>query len=142
MDILKTLEIMKQSRIDNASNLTIGELLKKIEKYEDGTPFKFTCDRFLDDEFDSYRGYYDDMYLGYSDKDEGYNTIGHLKRILEEALKQGTMVGYKGGDFSIDGGTLLWLSSYGMSSDGLMLVEVVEINGEVYIVTKEDSFYS
>lgn len=138
MDILKAIQIMNDARIDSAGNLNIGELMQKVDKYNDETPFKFTTDRFLDDEFDSYRGYYVDMYLGYSDTDKGFNTIGHLRRILNNALDQGEMVGYKGGDYSINNETLLWLGSYGTSSDGLMIVEVIEVNGEVYIVTKED----
>jgi len=93
---------------------------------------------FFDGDFGSYRGYYEDLYIGRSDKDEGFDTVGQIKAALDKALDVGVMHGYKGGEFSISDNTLVWFSSYGDCGD--MIVDVQKINGDIFIITKEDGF--
>jgi hypothetical protein len=61
--------------------------------------------RFLIGEFGSYRGYYEDMHISisYDIKNHGHNTVGQLKKTLTNAITQGIMYGYKGGEYVIDG---------------------------------------
>lgn len=138
MDIKQILEMASEMRKSGASNLTIGEMQSKLEQFNNEDQVTFLNGKYFDGDFDSYRGYYVDMYLGYSDEDQGKNTVEDLKQALESALKQGVMEGYKGGTYSIDHDTLLWLSSYGCCGD--MIVDVVEYKGDIVIVTKEDEY--
>lgn len=118
-------------------NLTIEELLEKLDKYDDDKVFKFSNGKFFNGDFDSYRGYYKDLCIGYSDEDQGFNTVGKLKEVLSKALKQGVMYGYKGGEYPITLKTLVWLSNYREVSD-YMIVDVLELEGQLYIIIKEE----
>lgn len=136
MDIQVLLNAMSDIRKSSAGNITIGRMLKKLDQFQDDELFEFTNGKYFDGSYGSYRGYYEDLYLGYSDEDQGKNTIGDLKKTLRQALEDKVMFGYKGGDFVIDENTLVWLSTYGRCGD--LIVDVIKLNNAIYVVTKED----
>lgn len=69
---------------------------------------------YFDKTFDSDRGDYAKMYLGYTyEKTE--TTVQDLIDLLIKAKKQGIMEGYKGGEFEIDDDTLITIAEYGFS---------------------------
>jgi len=137
MDAQKLVDALRAMRKQTAANLSIGQMLKKLEQFNDDARLFLSNDKFFTTEFGSYRGYYEDMYIGYSDTDTGLNTVGGLRGILEAALAKGEMKGYKGGDFPIDHDTLLWMSSYG-EVDGWALVDVVKVGDAIVVVAKDD----
>ncbi len=132
------MKAVSDARKASAGNLSIGEMLDKLNKFKDDEQITFTNEKFHDGTFDSYRGYYEDMYIGWSNSDNGANTVGSLKDTLITALNQGEMYGYKGGDFSIDRDTLVWMAEYGNTGD--MIVDVQKIDGHIFVVTKEDEW--
>lgn len=138
MDLQALFDIYKQARKQNAGNLTIGQMLNKLNEFEGNEKVVFSNEEFFDGTWDSYRGYYEDMYLGSSRSDEGLNTVNELRKTLLNALDRGSMQGYKGGDFSVNNDTLVWFSTYGSTGD--MIVDVVKINGQIVVITKEDEF--
>ncbi|MCA1021540.1 hypothetical protein [Halobacillus litoralis] len=132
----KLLERVNELRIDAADNLSIGDLHGELSKYNDDREIIIDDGTFFDGEFDSYRGYYQDLALGFEWKDQELNTVGSLKEMLEKALKIGGMHGYKGGNYRITPDTLVWLANYG--SCGKMIVDLKEIEGRLILITKED----
>lgn len=105
-DILKMIQRMRDERIENADNLTVGALLEQLDSFEENKKLRLSTGKFfsLSGEFDSYRGYYEDLAI---DKDHATDestasTVFDLKKVLNNALEQGEMCGYKGGDYSID----------------------------------------
>ena len=136
--IKEMLSMISDVRKSSAGNLTIGDMYTKLSQFDESEKVVFSNGDFFDGDFDSYRGYYEDLYIGRSDKDEGFDTVGQIKAALDKALDVGVMHGYKGGEFSISDNTLVWFSSYGDCGD--MIVDVQKINGDIFIITKEDGF--
>ena len=77
--------------------LTLGELLNELNYHSDNEELNVE----LTGEWGSYRGYYDQVYIGYSRKGRNYSTVQELKDIIYDALGEGVMHGYKGGEFSV-----------------------------------------
>lgn len=136
--IEEMLKAMEEARKNNTSCLNIRELLDKLEKFDGETIIKLINSKFLDGQYDSYRGYYIDLALGFSDEDHGISTVNDLKNILMKALNDGEMYGYKGGDYSIVGSTLVWLGNYGTTHESEMIVDVKLIDGQAYIISVEE----
>jgi hypothetical protein len=104
--------------------MTLGQLIEQLEKMnpESGvicstdTSMVFTT-------FDSYRGYYDDLALGYIAKDyyeeNKDDEIHTVKDFLEEAKRclGKTFYGWKGGKFIMDKDTPLWVANNGHTSN-------------------------
>lgn len=137
MNIESIIKLMKDTRIENATNLTIGEAIQKLNSFSESDKLLFSNGHYFDGTYDSYRGYYEDMYIGWDDEDKGFNTVGKLKEVLNDALDVGVMIGYKGGEFSIAEDTLLWFSTYG--DTGYTIVDIQEFNGQIFVVVKEDN---
>jgi hypothetical protein len=95
--------------------------------------------RFLTGKFGSYRGCYEDMHISYDMENHGHNTVGQLKKTLTNAIAQGIMYGYKGGEYMIDGNTKVWVATDYGDYSGLFASDVREVNGSVFIVLCEDS---
>lgn len=118
--------------------LTVEELQQKLEMFSDDREIHLTNGYHLEGGFDSCRGYYHDLCLEITDVSPGGTTVADLKNILNAALEQGEMTGYKGGDFKIEGSTDVWVGTYGTTENSSMIVNVVEADGNVYVVTKEN----
>lgn len=138
MDIQSLLNSISDVRKNSAGNLTIGDMLSKLDQFNDDETVTFSNGAYFDGSFGSYRGYYEDMYLGFDKENQGFNTVGDIKNALESALNKGEMMGYKGGEYSIDVDTLLWSASYGCCGD--MVVDVLKLSDKIYVITKEDEY--
>ena len=95
--------------------------------------------------FDSYRGYYDDLALGYIAKDyyeeNKDDEIHTVKDFLEEAKRclGKTFYGWKGGEFIMDKNTPLWVANSGHTSN-FVIDRIEESCGNcfVYLGLKEE----
>lgn len=124
--------------------LTVQELSDKKNGKEEELPT-----RFLNGYFGSYRGYYKDMHLGY-DVDFNYDSnkknnlsksnVGRLRSTLLEALKQGIMSGYKGGEFPIKMKTIVWAAlDYGNCSR-MYVCGIEKFNDSIFIVVNVEYY--
>lgn len=120
----------------------IEGIMQSIENLPDDMPvciggkYDQNDSLYLDGTFGSDRGDYSNMYLGYFIKhqsDYTKSTVKLLKDTLTKALKQGEMIGYKGGEFAIDEETIVTIGERGMS--GHIICNVVVIDDVCYIVT-------
>lgn len=94
---------------------TLGDLIKELKKYNTDSPIIIKPFDLIPTNFDSYRGYYTDLALGYEISNNAM-TVGSLLKQAEEAVGK-TFTGYKGGEFKMTENTPVWVSNYGECSD-------------------------
>lgn len=121
--------------------MTLGDILEALKENDVNMSIRISDGTYVRNEFGSDRGSYYNMYLGYNmtqEKDDTVKTVGELINLLERAKKQGTMVGYKGGDFDIDNWTTVTIGSYGLS--GNEICDTIIKNETFYLVIGEYKF--
>lgn len=93
----------------------LGELIALLEAVEDKTlPIVFDNGKRWPLYLDSWRGAYDELAIAYSKTEPRISCrqfLGHLKDAVGK-----TFQGYKGGDFTMDKNTPLWIANCGESS--------------------------
>ena len=104
----------------NSSHLTIGEAIDKLHNIPTKIRIIGTDIEAYPIDIDSYRGYYCDLAIEYSDTSNYFD----LLQALEEAIGK-TYTGYKGGNYTMCEDTTVWVSNYGKCS-GLALVDVIK----------------
>lgn len=115
--------------------LTLGELLNELDYYDD----EETLNVELTGEWGSYRGYYDQAFIGYRWKGRNYSTVEELKGIIYDALGEGTMYGRKGGEFSVDSNTEVCFALDERSVGGLYVKKITNgFDGLKLEVEEED----
>jgi hypothetical protein len=83
---------------------------------------------------DSYRGYYDQLALGYANELTNI-TVGDLKKMLEHSIGK-TYTGYKGGEYTMYDSTHVWVANSG-EAGGTAIIDIEEIGCYVTIITKK-----
>ena len=114
--------------------LTLGELLDELDYYDD----EETMNVELTGEWGSYRGYYDQMFIGYRRKGRNYSTVQEIKDIIHEALGEETMYGYKGGEFSVDNNTEICFAQDYKSCGGLYIKRITDGFDGLKLEVEED----
>lgn len=115
-------------------HLTLGDLVEFLESSNPDWEFKLTMhekDAHLVAPH-SYRGYYSDLAFEF---ESGASTVGETLALVKPCLDQ-VFAGYKGGDYTMDADTPLWLASYG-SAGGLAIISLDVKPGSVTLVAKE-----
>lgn len=94
--------------------LTLGQFIDRLKelKQDSSICFEFCC--LTPTTLESYRGYYEDLALGFEEEGWGSPSVGELLAICEEAVGE-TMQGYKGGDYLMDRDTALWVANSGIA---------------------------
>lgn len=124
---------MRDKSFKDSPQISLGELISEIEKHDLKTnsgEIKTICFDFgtaIPTKLDSYRGYYDELALGY--KLSGYdNDSGHfdeckadefLKHLKSAIGKEYT--GWKGGDYIMNENTPLWVANPGNCGDTIIV---------------------
>lgn len=86
-------------------------------------------------ELHSYRGYREDLAIGFGPYFEGrptYATVGDLASALRAAIGQ-DFEGYKGGDYTMAADTTLWIAPEGTTSQSGQPGEIVVRDGVAVI---------
>lgn len=121
--------------------MILGDILQELKENDVNMPIRISDGTYVRDEFGSDRGDYHNMYVGYNMQQEDENTIktvGEMVNLLERAKIQGTMIGYKGGDYDIDDWTTVTVGIYGLSGDEVYDTTVK--NGTFYLIVGEYKF--
>ncbi len=108
-DLDDVLEILKSMRDDDF-----------VRAYVDGRTVYLTGD------IGSYRGAYVDVYVGYTHNIEEAGFAGEILDKYEKFIARGTMEGYKGGWFDVNGDCGVYLANYGLCGDRLYRFEAWE----------------
>lgn len=120
--------------------MTINDIRDELTKYNKETRIRVSNGAYIIDNFGSDRGNYYDMYLGFTlNKDKTtINSVDDLLKLLNKAVKIGTMYGYKGGDFDITGDTNVTIGEEGIP--GRYIHDIIFRNETVYLVVGEYRF--
>lgn len=112
--------------------LRLGQLIKKLEECdpEQGVIFDF-C-RLAPSSLHSYRGYYTDLAISWT-QDYRPKIKDFLKRLRD--VVGFTFEGYKGGEFTMNEATRVWVANYGESTD-TAVVDVRDLGWAVMIITE------
>jgi len=106
----REIEFLKSNQIGLGNLITqTEEIVKNIPSEENSTWLSFEFGSLGVTCMDSYRGYYDELALGYGD--DGVSIREFLK-ILKNALGK-VYTGYKGGDYEMHKDTPIWAANYG-----------------------------
>lgn len=90
---------------------TLGELITALEKRPQDEHVSFDFGGCAPTNLASYRGYYEDMALGFTENGLA-PTVADLLTRLRKGLCA-TFTGWKGGEYDMDGGTTLWVANPG-----------------------------
>ncbi|WP_368263117.1 hypothetical protein [Clostridium disporicum] len=121
--------------------MILGDISQELKQVDIKMPIRVSDGTYIRKEFGSDRGDYHEMYLGFdmtNESEKTIKTVGELINLLEEAKKQGKMIGYKGGEYKIHDWTTVTIGSYGIS--GREIWDVVVKNGTFYLIVGEYKF--
>lgn len=110
----------------------LGEIIAALKRKNQEHPVTFGFDYARPTRLHSYRGYYEDLAIGYQRGTDC--TVGQLVAKLEEA--RGTvMTGWKGGEYLMHDDTAVWMSNPG-DATGMAIVDVVEVPCSIWLKTE------
>lgn len=112
---------------------TLGYLIERFERLDPDKSVRFDFVYFKPDpkRVHSYRGYYEQLALGYSD--DGDPTVAQVLESLRNA-DGNTFTGYKGGEYTMHPGTHVWVANHN-ESGGTAVVDVRDDGWVVTIIT-------
>jgi hypothetical protein len=115
----------------HTGQLTLGQLIDALEKRDQSEHVRFDFCGTFPGRIDSYRGYYEDLALGWLDYDYEKQppTVAQLIESLKECVGR-VFTGYKGGDYEMDRDTAMWVANYGRS-DGTCITGVTGEYGTI-----------
>lgn len=96
--------------MNDGSIITLAELINILQVKKPDTAVYFDFCRFVPTKLDSYRGYYDQLALDFTQGEE--NTVGNLLAECKSALGK-TFHGYKGGEYRMGADTPIWVADHG-----------------------------
>lgn len=88
---------------------SLGAVIDALERAEPGGVVSFDFCRQSPDDLDSYRGYYDHLALGWSNRPSP--SAADVLSVLRSAVGK-TYQGYKGGSYRMGRDTPLWVDNY------------------------------
>lgn len=149
MDLQEYLEMAtkasRASRMENSDQLTLGEMILKlepivarqgevIEKYKEEAKVEYDFGRLFPTTIDSWRGSYAELALDYTEDDsKSEMKVSDFLQMLKDAVGK-TFEGYKGGDFTMNKRTPVWVANYGKANN-TAVIDIVDGDYFVMIVT-------
>lgn len=97
---------------------TLGDLIDGLAKRKADDTIMFDFGNLAPTGFDSYRGFYEDVALGWGPIGS-LGMVGLLRSAAQAAIGP-VFTGYKGGDYHFDRDSSLWVSNYGRA-DGVII---------------------
>lgn len=99
---------MKKHRQDQ---MTLGELIAALKRMPANEVVIFDFGRFVPQDLYSYRGYYEDLAVGYAQVDwDDQPKVSAFLASLEAAVGK-SFYGWKGGNYTMDTDTPVWVST-------------------------------
>jgi hypothetical protein len=116
----------------SSNHMTLGELTAALKRKDREADVTFGLDYFRPSCVDSYRGYYEDLAIGFSNNTDC--TVAQLIAMLEAANGK-TFTGWKGGQFTMDDDTAMWAANPGRTGS-MAIVDVVEVGHQIWLKTE------
>lgn len=112
---------------------TLGELISTLKRKNLDASVKFDFGGFVPDGIDSYRGYYEQLAIGYKPGKEKVS-IADLIKLCEDANGE-TFAGWKGGEYTMDDDTPVWVANRG-KCHGTAIRDILDFGWHVVIATE------
>ena len=135
-DMKEKMKDMRDKTFGVSAQITLGELVLKLESIKEKTKnVSLDFGDFYPTDFDSWRGSYCEIALNYDDgwPREEEVTVDTLLKKAKESIGQ-TFEGYKGGQFTMNKDTPVWVANYSKSGN-TGLVGVIETEYCVILTT-------
>jgi len=115
--------------------MTLGEMISALQKCDQDATVRFDFGGLHPASMDSYRGYYDQLAIGFESNLTGSNTgkVGWLLEQCQFSIEH-VFHGYKGGEYQMSLDTPLWVANYGQCH-GTAVVGVRDLGYMVIIET-------
>lgn len=113
--------------------LNLGQFIKKLEEQPQNNMITFDFVYFVPEGIHSYRGYYDQMAIGYTRKND-WPKVSEVLSFCKDAIGK-YFTGYKGGDFLMTEKTPLWVANYGETGE-TVIVDVINAGWKSIIRTE------
>lgn len=119
--------------------MTLGEVIDELKRAEPGATVQFDFCYTAPTTVASYRGYYNELAIGWQpathDAESGtyWPLASTILERLEDAVGK-TFEGYKGGDYTMDRGTTLYVANWG-DSGGTVISRIDHEYGTVILNT-------
>lgn len=121
----------------NNQGLNFGRLIFALEFLKSETIIRFDFGCFTPQGFHSYRGYYEDIGIGYTDQVYDRLTAGQFVGQCRDFLKNGELHGYKGGEFKPRLESSVWVSKDSSECSGTIITGIRDLGyGYAIIETK------
>lgn len=129
---------MRKATFEKTPQWTLGQLIEELSKIDatDDCWVSFAFGGFVPTECDSWRGSYAEIAIGFADLEwEKRPMLKSFLQHLRDCVGK-EFTGYKGGEFTMDESTPVWVSNYGRSGEtGVVgLATEVGAEGKVYRV--------
>jgi hypothetical protein len=121
--------------------ISLGKLIKLLELEKQDNHVQFDFGGFEPTSLASYRGYYEQLALGFQEAtwDDKSPTVKSVLQELKNAIGK-TYEGYKGGDYKMSEDTHLWVANYGEANStaivGLAIVGLANCDSMTVIETR------
>ena len=129
--------VEKKKHFDKMPIKTLGETILMLEAQPSDNLIKIDFTTGNPNGVGSYRGYYEDLAIHYDNQKPPIN-VKVLLRWLRNAVG-GIFSGYKGGDFTMNTKTIVWVAEYG--STGKMLCGIKKVGKNTILLTQVDEDY-
>lgn len=139
----------RQESLANSDQLTLGELILKLEPIvakqadrikegHDEPTVRYDFEYLFPTYFDSWRGIYAELALNFIDTKRGEIdtkelTVSEFLQLCKNTLGM-TFTGYKGGDFTMNKHTPIWVANYG-NAGNTALIDVIDANYLIILIT-------
>lgn len=112
--------------MSNNLGLNYGQFVNELEKLSPETIIRFDFGYFTPKGYYSYRGYYEDCAIGYTD-DIYDNLTAETYLHLLKSYKGETLYGYKGGEWAIHDNTSLWVAADSSQCTGTIITGITDL---------------
>jgi hypothetical protein len=112
--------------------LSLGEFLDVLERQPEADLVLFDFGGMVPTRVNSYRGYYEDLAIGFGDVDTP--KVAEVLKELRSAIGK-TFEGYKGGNYRMGRNSRLWVANYGRTSD-TVITGIAECSWATVIATR------
>ncbi len=129
--IMNKVDAQTRQDAEEAGQMTLGRFIVALEGVPQDALIRFDVGGNPGEPL-SYRGYYSDLAFGYDGPPA--TTVADVLTEARAAMGRG-FEGYKGGNYIMHENTLVWVASYGTSSDGRRILGVSLSGGHVIVLT-------
>lgn len=127
----------RQATLANSDQLTLGELILKLEPIaekqgKDQARVRYDFEYLFPNDIDSWRGSYDELALNFTSEGDEMKVSDFLKMLKECVGK--TFFGYKGGEFTMNKHTPIWVANY-RNAGNTAVIDVVDNDWCIILIT-------